>query len=715
MSEEEAAGPSRAGRVARWLLRIRPVVWLAVGMAGYFAVALALSWLRVEELVPGTWDLGLYQQALWSTAHGRPFYEAADWETGGFHSLLQVHSVLLLYVLVPIYALLPSSTTLLVCQSAVVTLAAVPLFYLGKHLGGNDWYGVGAAGAYLLWAPTLAANLYDFHAEAFLPLEIFAVLLFWEQGRYRLGAIAVVAAFLTIEVAPVLLFFVGIFFLLPSTSEIGRILAPPREAPGASPGGSLRATALRAWWTRPRTRAAFGLVVASAAAYGFLVYLRLDYLTAVLGTTPSPFPVSGYILGATPAQLGLAGSYLIVAFPAKWEYWFVMFGLLGFVPFLAPRALVLTAPWFVFTMFSYDPDLTTLGFQYNFIVAAGLLPAFAYALPRLVRTLDAGWSRPAERVEGSPPTRPGRPRRIRAVLLVGVAVFVAVNLVFSPVDPLMQNQSIGSGYNLSYQVPAGYEDVAHLAAVIPSNATVVASDNLFPLVANDGNAYSFSWTQDNFLVLPFNATALPDFVFVDQFRIGAVPSWLQGLLYAPDDFAVRGIVWSSAIGPVVLYQHGYEGPLTSFGAPPVLPLRVDGAQVVDPEAGYAPTGAVLGKNQVAASAPGVLGTFFWGPAATLPEGNLTVTVWLAATPTPGMPAPLANESVVWIGSTAWGLPSFFGWTLPYSYFLPGTWTAVTFNISLPGPILEFNLQGVSLATNVQVVFANATVASRATV
>ena len=63
---------------------------------------------RALELQTTTWDQGIYMQSLWSTVHGRPFYEAADFETGGFSSFLQVHSAFVLYLLVPIYAALPS-------------------------------------------------------------------------------------------------------------------------------------------------------------------------------------------------------------------------------------------------------------------------------------------------------------------------------------------------------------------------------------------------------------------------------------------------------------------------------------------------------------------------------------------------------------------------------------------------------------------------------
>jgi len=694
-------GPSEPAP-SGWLRRVSPTTWLLVAVTIYFVVSITLSWLRSVELQTTTWDEGIYQQALWSAAHGRNFFETADLETGGYRSLLQVHTVFLLYLLAPLYAALPYEATLFVVQSLVVAAAAIPLYLLTRDLTRSSWLGLVSAVAYLVWTPTLSSNLYDFHAESFLPLELIVVVLLWERGRYLAGGVAVAISFATLELAPVLLFFVGLFFLLPSRETWQRW----RNRSGGRFPWTTWVHDLRPALSSPRVRASLALVGGCVAVYFLLVYLRLDVLNPSLGVTPLPNAPTGYVIGGTPSALGLSFSNVPIGFYYKITYWVVIAALLGFVPLLSPRALLLSVPWFGFTMLSSNLNYVTLGFQYGFIAGGPLLVAFAYGLPRavvLLESLSATLPRLANVSSLVPPSpraaaRAGRPR---GLFVAGFVVFLAVNLALSPVDPLLQNQGLGSAYRVSYSPPAGFENVEQLAALVPSGATVIASDNLFPLVANDENAYTLSWVQDNFLALPFNSTHLPQYMLLAENRTYAVPAWLTTELYAPSAFGVRAVVWSSIAGAVLLFESGYTGPLTTYGTGPSVPFSVSGASLVDAEAGYATTVPGSPGAPVAASVPGALGTLFYGPSATLPTGTFTITLLVNASAIPGEPPPAASEPTLWIGASAYAQAPYFGWSLPFSAFSPDGWTAVTFNVSFPGPTVQFSVQGVVLGTNVQ--------------
>ena len=428
-----------------------PFRWLVVAIGAFVAVSFALSWLRLIEFQTTTWDLGVYQQAIWTAAHGRPFYETPDVETGGFGSLLQVHSVFLFYLLVPLYAAFPDATTLLAVQSVVVALAAVPLYFLAGDLSSSRHVGLVTGLAYLAWTPVLSSTLYDFHPEAFLPVELFTLALLWERGRYAWGFIVGAVAFSTMELAPVLTFFLGVFGLL----EASRGSEANASSSRPSRSWPVRLDRIRAWLSVPRVRASLGLMVASGAAYELLLFLRVDVLTVWLGTYPLPTPVTGYVIGGTPTGLQLSWASASIGLPQKLAYWGIAAGLLAFVPFFAPRALVLSIPWFAFTLFSANLNYVTLGFQYGFIVASSLLVAFAYGFPvaqRLVgriadrldhrRPSSAGASRPAPR---GTETRRGR----RVLLLSGFIMLLAVNRrsrrsIHSSTTKLRSGPGIGS-------------------------------------------------------------------------------------------------------------------------------------------------------------------------------------------------------------------------------------------------------------------------------
>ena len=667
-------------------------------MVVFFVVSFALSWLRAIEFQTTTWDQGLYQQALWSTMHGRPFYETADVETGGYGSLLQVHTVFVFYLLAPLYGLLPSQVTLFAVQSAVVAAAAVPLYLLSRDLTASPRLGLLAAAFYLGGTPTLSSVLYDFHPEAFLPVELFTLALLWERERYAWGLCAAGVAFATFELAPVLTFFFGIFGLM--TAAAGAAASFPALGPGTT--WPRRWAELRNWLGRPRVRASLALLAASAVAYELLVYLRVDYLTATLGTYPVPVPPTGYVIGTTPASLGLSVSHLSVGLSQKVTYWLVLLALLGFVPLLAPRALVLALPWFAFTVFSANLNYVTLGFQYGFLAESALFVGFAYAL-LVARRLIEPWLVTRASVPSPVRPEPARARvvrRRRVALVAGLVALLALNLVLTPLDPALQATG-GAAYRVAYPPSPGYSDVRQLVELVPPAATVLASNNLFPLVANDLNAYSFLWQNDPSLALPFDPSHLPRFVLISEDTTDAVTLWLKPLLYEPSSYGVRGVVWTSGIGTVLLFEAGYTGPTTTFGAAPAGGGSYFGAELAQGPNGLVATATGSSYPEVVQSAPGAEGIIWSGPGLTLAPGNYSVEVSLRAAATLDYPAPNASEPVIWIGASAFGTSPFYGWSWPWGALDTTSWASVQFNLSVRAPTIEFAVEGVLLDGSVQ--------------
>jgi uncharacterized membrane protein len=680
--------------------RMTPARWLLVAVVTYFAVAFALSWLRAFEFQTTTWDQGLYQQALWTTGHGRMFYETADVETGGYGSLLEVHSVFVLYLLVPLYAVLPYQATMLAVQAAVVAVAAIPLYLLARDVTGSARMALVAGIVYLCWTPTLSSNLYDFHPEAFLPLEVFALVLLWNRGRFLAGFGVAVVAFLTFEFTPLIVAAIAIVAMLPTTVSSRAGFAAWLRGLFGHPGPTLRAALSDA-----RVRASLLLLLASAIAYAGLLVVRVDLLPSIVGSTMLPAPATGYVIGATPAALGLSLPNLEVGFESKVAYWVLILGLLAFVPLLAPRALLLTVPWFLFTLFSANLNYVTLGFQYGLIAGSTVMVAFVFALPRARRLLDVRLvPEGAAAADRDPPRRPVRaPRAVRIALVASVGLLLALNVALTPVDPALQNSGLGSAYRLSYDPAAGSGAVIDLAAVVPASATVLASDDLFPLVANDAHAYSFLWEADGTLYLPFTPDDPPTYVLLAEDRTAAVTDWLQGVLYNSSVYGVRGIVWSSPVGAVLLFEAGFRGAPTVFGPAPVPVGAYYGSPIADGPAGFATTYPGSTYPNVVESAPGADGTVWYGPGVSLAPGNYTVTVSVRASPIPGFPPPASAGSVLWIGASAFAQDSMFGSSYSYGSIDAAGFTPITFVVDVTSPTIEFDVQGQLLVSNVELV------------
>src|SRR5205085_1421678 len=79
-------------------------------------------------------DIGVYLQMLWNTAHGRPF-QTTLLESNRVH--LAEHVALLLPALSPAFAVAPDARWLFGAQSAMLALAAMPVYLLARRLLGG--------------------------------------------------------------------------------------------------------------------------------------------------------------------------------------------------------------------------------------------------------------------------------------------------------------------------------------------------------------------------------------------------------------------------------------------------------------------------------------------------------------------------------------------------------------------------------------------------
>ncbi|MCI4318891.1 MAG: DUF2079 domain-containing protein [Thermoplasmata archaeon] len=685
----------------RSLARMTPFRWLLLLLTLYAAAAFTLSVARLWELQTDAWDLGIYQQSLWSTSHGAPFFEAPDLETGAFATFLEVHSAFVLYLLVPLYSAAPSPVTLFAVQTGIVAAAAIPLFVLTRDLTGSGRRALLVGGLYLLWAPTIGGNLFDFHVESFLPLEFFALAVLWNRRQYGWGFAVAGLAFLSLEVAPVLAVFFALFFLARS--------AWPDDATRRPRGvGGTPLQRLRRFLTGPDTWPNVALIVVAVGAYYLLLFVRMQVLESLFHLPPFP-PATGYVIGATPGQLGLQWSYLSIDFQSKVTYWIVLYALVGFIPLLDRRTLILPVPWVVFTLFTWIPHYSFLANQDGFVAAVPVMIGLAFGavrLPKAVRFLEhlVGTGLPPSESPAAP--RSGRWRRLarRApAWTVPLLVLVALNVGLSPLNPYMQGvANTGGGYRISYSIPPGYGVVQDLAAMVPGTATVVASDMLFPLIANDPHAYSLFTSPNHQLFLPFNSSALPTYAFLAEARLSAVPVWLAIAVYNASEYGLEGLAWQTPAGPVLLFERGLEGPTVQFGTPPSLPANYSSASFQPGPDGFQTTDPTASWSSVVSSIPGGLGSTWSGPGTEAPSGNLSVLVEVRVAPVAGAYPSSNLTGALTVALKAFGAQSLFQHTYAYGALGGGRWVAVSFSVGSPLPLLDLEFQGSCDSTSVVV-------------
>src|SRR2546428_9604802 len=115
------------------------IAWIAVvaGMAAYAVGLSYLSLFRHQALLTGIWDLGYYAQLTWEVSQLQ-IPRSSIWHDAVWGN----HATFILAAAAPFLCLNPDPATLLVMQSIVLALGAVPAYCLGRR----GWAGASAGG-----------------------------------------------------------------------------------------------------------------------------------------------------------------------------------------------------------------------------------------------------------------------------------------------------------------------------------------------------------------------------------------------------------------------------------------------------------------------------------------------------------------------------------------------------------------------------------------
>ncbi len=179
-------------------------------MAAYSVIMSYYSILRFEAFTD-TWDFGGFVQSFTSAINGGFFLQTIDgYFAKGFPevqtiSFFGLHFSPILYLLVPAYVAFPFPQTLLIIQTVVIALGALPVYWLArKHLG--DWAGVVFVIAYVTYAPLLEINMNDFHPESMITTIMLFALYYMLENRWNIAIPFLVLALSVIEEAGLLVF-----------------------------------------------------------------------------------------------------------------------------------------------------------------------------------------------------------------------------------------------------------------------------------------------------------------------------------------------------------------------------------------------------------------------------------------------------------------------------------------------------------------------------
>ncbi len=456
-----------ADRAEAWLGAKRGRLWRVVAAMAlvYVAVWGSFTIVRHERFNSSTYDLAVYDQAVWNTTRGRWLETSIEAKPGQYLILLGDHFAPILTFLVPLYWLWPSVHALLLSQAVILASGAFAVCGLAAGRLGSKLAGVVFAGVYLLCPAIGFINRFDFHPAAIaIPLFLAAVLCV-ERRRMALAAACLGAAMLCKED-------MGL-----AVAVFGLVIAFAHKR--------------RAWGF-----SLFGVGLAGSLLAMFVV------LPAVRGEQSdtweryeqwgqTPIEAAAYLLSHPMTVLDdvVRGSPLKLGFLLKAMLPF------AFLPMLGLGALAPALPAFAYNLASGNPSQSSIYFHY----AAPILPFLFYAA-----------------IVGAQRVARGDPQRRVRVLLVVAASTLAAYALDCP---------LAKRVGFPYWEVHGLErtcDVAALREVarhVPAEASLGATMPLGP---------HFSHRRNLRLLWPMKSAAVPDvdYLFVDlsDFRWNNVPS-----------------------------------------------------------------------------------------------------------------------------------------------------------------------------------------------
>jgi uncharacterized membrane protein len=274
----------------------------------------------------------------------------------------------------------------------------------------------------------------------------------------------------------------------------------------------------------PRTkRTSIYLFVAALISISFFI-LGIT-VKELLNPTTSAIPTPFHYLFSNPSGIF---NVLSVQLDRKLVYLIYLFGPLAFLPFLAPEALIMTLPWLSLSFVSsYNPYYSIFYFYSGFVI-----PFIFVALPKAISRINSsnvsGFSR-------------SNKRKI-------VALLVLSTLVFSIYLPIVPDPTKSWNFTFPLNSPRN-EDIQHMLSLIPSNASILTQNDIFPHVSSRADAY---------LYLPNSTKVSPDYILVDV--ISDWYNWDQ-----PDQFGDRTPLSTAVPIPTIPPNLGPIPVETSYG------------------------------------------------------------------------------------------------------------------------------------------------------
>ncbi len=324
-----------------WHISPRHILYcIIILFIGYFTF---VSFSRHDNFYSRRLDLGNMDQTVWNVAHGYGF-TLTDPMGVSQESRLAVHADFLLILMAPLYLIWSNPKMLLVVQTVVTALGALPVYWIALDRLKSKKLALLFAGAYLLYPSLERKMLHDFHAEVLsITLLLFAYWYMYKE-KYTRFLLFVVLAALGKEHVWLVAGLMGLYIVFLKKKRL------------------------------------FGAMVAVLA---FLIFYIL-FWKAIPAVTPTKQHFAFiYLSEFGDRQNDILKNILtkpmtdlrLIMSPDRLYYYFQLLVPLGFLPLLSPLYLIFAGPTLLINVLSNDPLMRQIDYQYDSVIMPFLFVA----------------------------------------------------------------------------------------------------------------------------------------------------------------------------------------------------------------------------------------------------------------------------------------------------------------------------------------------------
>ena len=211
-----------AARAKVWSWLDRHEERIALGMVlAYVLVFGSLSLIRHWAFHSTALDLGVFDQVLWNTIHGRFMESTLSLERCDPHSFFLDHFSPALLLIVPFYIAVPRPETLIVFQTVALAAGAWPLYLLARRYLPRGAQRLVWVAVYVLSAPLAWVTFYDFHEITLAVLPLGLAMYFLATRRTIPLLVSLGASFLVKEELPLIAVGFGLALLVQRRWRLG--------------------------------------------------------------------------------------------------------------------------------------------------------------------------------------------------------------------------------------------------------------------------------------------------------------------------------------------------------------------------------------------------------------------------------------------------------------------------------------------------------------